>query len=246
MFIYQLIKSNYLSAADILILILALVVSAIFAIVLHEISHGYVALLNGDPTAKNNGRLTLNPKSHFSSMGLLMLLLVGFGWAKPVPINPDNFKNYKKGMVTVSLSGVVVNLILACINILLLFASLFVSFKYASDINSNSVGQVFSKLFIWTFEISIRINFMLALFNILPIYPLDGYNFVSTIFPNSTKYQSFMIRYGVYVLVGLVIFSNIMRLLNIWYLDIFGLFSSQIDRILNSVRVGAFKAVFKV
>lgn len=78
-------------------------------------------LKNGDLTAEINKRLSLNPVSHFSPMGFLMLLLVGFGWAKPVPINPDNFTNYKKGMIQVSIAGVISNIILAMSSLFLLF-----------------------------------------------------------------------------------------------------------------------------
>ena len=88
-------------------------VAIVISIVLHELAHGYVALWNGDATAKVSGRLTLNPLAHFDPFGLVMLLLVRFGYAKPVPVNPDNFRRRKTGMLTVAFAGIVMNLLLA-------------------------------------------------------------------------------------------------------------------------------------
>ncbi|MDE5654828.1 MAG: site-2 protease family protein, partial [Clostridia bacterium] len=100
--------------------IIAYLIAMIFAIIGHELSHGYVALWNGDKTAKFMGRLSPNPAKHFDLIGFAMMLLVGFGWAKPVPIDPRNFKNYKKGMVLTALAGVTYNLIMAIIGTLCL------------------------------------------------------------------------------------------------------------------------------
>lgn len=88
-------------------------VAIVISIVLHELAHGYVALWNGDATAKVSGRLTVNPLAHFDPFGLVMLLLVRFGYAKPVPVNPDNFRRRKTGMLTVAFAGIVMNLLLA-------------------------------------------------------------------------------------------------------------------------------------
>ena len=96
-----------------LLIVLAEILAVVFALVLHELAHGLIALLNGDNTAKLYGRLSVNPLRHFDIVGLAMMLLVGFGWAKPVPINPNNFKNRKVGAITVSVAGIVTNLLLA-------------------------------------------------------------------------------------------------------------------------------------
>ena len=93
--------------------IIFIAVAVVISMVLHEIAHGYVALWNGDPTAKVNGRLSLNPLVHFDAIGFIMLMVVGFGYAKPVPVNPGNFKNRKRGIFTVAIAGVVVNIVLA-------------------------------------------------------------------------------------------------------------------------------------
>ena len=99
--------SNF-NIADILIVALVVLISMI----LHELAHGYVALWNGDATAKVNRRLTLNPLAHFDIIGFFMLMTVGFGYAKPVPVNPYNFRHQKRGIFTVAIAGVTVNLVL--------------------------------------------------------------------------------------------------------------------------------------
>ena len=118
--ILSLITSG-LSISEILISVVAVAVSATLAIVGHEVSHGYVALWCGDDTAKQAGRLSFNPLVHFDWIGLILLAFVGFGWAKPVPINPANFKNKKAGIILVSLAGITANLIMAGIGLLLIF-----------------------------------------------------------------------------------------------------------------------------
>ena len=113
MLIYQIFTSgNFVSG---LLMLLAIVIVGAFAIMLHEVAHGYAAYLNGDFTAKYAGRLTLNPLKHFDILGTIMMLIVGFGWAKPVPIDSRNFTNYRKGMLMTSLAGVTMNLILAVV-----------------------------------------------------------------------------------------------------------------------------------
>ena len=99
------------------------VLGVYFALVLHEIAHGLVALWNGDTTAKNMGRLSMNPVKHFDLVGLVMMLAVGFGYAKPVPVNPYNFKHYRRGLFTVAIAGICMNLLLAFFGSL--FSSLF-------------------------------------------------------------------------------------------------------------------------
>ena len=107
---------NLISAEDkrlVFIMILAYIPALLIAIVMHEFAHGIVAYWNGDDTAKLAGRLNVNPVKHFDPIGFLMLAVIGFGWAKPVPIDPRRFRNYKKGMITVSLAGVVCNFLIA-------------------------------------------------------------------------------------------------------------------------------------
>lgn len=220
------------SFLDKIAIILAFILIGLFSIIIHEVSHGLLALKNGDPTAKNAGRLSLNPIVHFQATGVIMLLLVGFGWAKPVPVNSSNFYNYKKGMLAVSLAGVIANLMIAGILIFILFLSA----KSIFLISTTSAILQFIQLFFYTIlTVGIRINLMLTLFNLLPIYPLDGYNVISTLFPKNVGYQQFMIKYGFFILIFIIALGYLGRLLYIPWLDIFGSFNDLITRLVDSI-----------
>jgi Zn-dependent protease len=145
----------------------------LFSVVVHEVAHGYVAFLNGDPTAKMLGRLTLNPVPHIDPVGTILvplLLLIShagilFGWAKPVPVNPLNYRNYRWGEFAVSIAGVASNLVLAVIFAMLLRLDLG---------NPGLVKLVY---------FGVSINIILALFNLIPIPPLDGSHVLSLLLP---------------------------------------------------------------
>lgn len=215
MFVYRLIRSGA-SVSEIIMLVLALLLAAYFAIVIHEISHGYVALKCGDPTAKMANRLTINPLAHFDPIGLIMILLVGFGWAKPVPVDPRNFRRYKRDMFFVSVAGVTSNIIMCGIGLLLLH------FLYPYFIvNKGSVVYLFQLLGYYFLLFGITINFMQAFFNMLPIYPLDGFRVVDLILPAGNAYSTFMRRYGSYCILGLVIVGNVLRAVNLERFDVF-------------------------
>ena len=152
-----------------------------------------------------SGRLTLNPFKHMSWLGALMLLLFGFGYAKPVPVNTNNFKNYKRDMSFVSLAGIITNIILAFISTLLYV----VSAKYLTS------GNFFALFIIYFFYMFSIYNISLAVFNILPIYPLDGFNFVMTFVKDKGRFLQFSIRYGVYIMIGVIVaFSWLLSDLN--------------------------------
>lgn len=168
--------------------------AAMIAIVFHEVAHGFVALKNGDMTAKYAGRLSLNPAKHFDLMGILMFAFIGIGWARPVPVNPVNFKRQRLGMFGVAIAGVVTNFLLALVAFVLLCL----------------VGGVFSNeivnLCVFSFlEYTVVINLCLIAFNILPIYPLDGFRVVESFTKTNNKYCVFMRRYGTTILFGLFI-----------------------------------------
>ena len=144
------------------------------AISVHEFGHAYVAHLLGDDTAKMSGRMTLDPIKHVDPFGLVMLIVAHFGWAKPVPVNPNNFKNYKVGNLIVSLAGPLFNVITAIIAVNLI-----------SFVNMKALYLIFDSIFTYS------IGF--AAFNLLPLPPLDGWGIVSSFIP--AKYYDAVYKY---------------------------------------------------
>lgn len=166
------------------------IIAILLSLVLHELAHGGVAYLMGDHTAKLQGRLTLNPLKHIDPIGFLSMLLVGFGWAKPVQIDPRNFKNYKDGMMLTSLAGPLTNFVLGTLGILVI-KFMPVSVDWVSTF----------------FVIFVQVNFMLAAFNVLPIPPLDGYKVVIRVLPDKLYVKALMIegKLSFFLLLGLII-----------------------------------------
>jgi Zn-dependent protease len=172
----------------------------LLALTFHEFAHAYVANRFGDDTAKRSGRLTMNPLAHLDPLGTLMIFLVHFGWAKPVPVNPYNLKNPKQGMLWISAAGPLSNILLALISGLLLrfFSTMDIALQ------PNSVMEIFIIMVVW----SLRINLALAIFNILPIAPLDGSKILYGILPDRFgKHIHLLERYGPVLLIGLIIFG---------------------------------------
>lgn len=192
--IFNVFSSGYTMEMTIVVL-LAYILAIVIAIVCHEFAHAFVAHKNGDDTAKVAGRMTLNPAAHFDPLGFLCLLLIGFGWAKPVPVDERNFKSLKKGRITVGFAGVLTNLILGIISVFL-----YVLFFNVLD----------TSVYIWAFvviffEYFALINFMLAIFNLLPIFPLDGFNIIATFTKPENKFVRFMYSYGSLLLIVLLL-----------------------------------------
>jgi len=152
---------------------------------IHEYSHGYVSYLLGDPTPKQNGRLTLNPIAHLDLMGSLVLLITRrIGWAKPVPINPRYYQNPRRGLMLVGVAGPASNLIMAVI-----FSLVFKAVMFTVDAGSlNSVNPQISDLQYVTLNflyLAIIVNLSLGFFNLLPIPPLDGSNILRGVLPRN-------------------------------------------------------------
>jgi Zn-dependent protease len=166
-----------------------IVIPLLFSVIIHEVAHGWVAYRMGDPTAKWLGRLTLNPLKHLDPIGTLMLFLVGFGWAKPVPVNFNNLSDKRKGLIFVSSAGILANILFAFIA--LLFVRLFsISF---SEIVAIPVYYV------------VQINITLAALNLIPIPPLDGSRILMGILSERTRYSLARLEpYGFFIIIGLL------------------------------------------
>ncbi len=157
-----------------LIQVILMIIALLLSLMLHELAHGFVALKCGDPTAKMMGRLSMDPRKHLDPIGMICMFFLGVGWAKPVPINPRNFRNYKRDYILVSVAGICVNLIL-----FLAFTFLYVlSFKASYEIGTQTWYG-----YLQTFLMNmLSFNLSLAIFNLIPVPPLDGFRLVNQIF----------------------------------------------------------------
>ena len=179
---------------EVLIILLPIL---IFSLCFHEFSHGYIAYKLGDHTAARNGRLTLNPLAHLDPIGSLMILFVGFGWAKPVPVNPVNFSNPRIDMMKVAFAGPASNLLLAFTGGLMMRLV-------------NIVGLLQSEMFIQTLYYFIFINISLAVFNMIPIAPLDGSQiFGNMISKNNPELAWKLQMYGPKILMGIILIGMV-------------------------------------
>ncbi len=190
------------SLSDFLVSLLFTIPAVLIALTFHEFAHAYVANLNGDPTAKNLGRMTLNPIAHLDIIGSLCMLIFGFGWAKPVPVNPRNYRDYRKGELTVSLAGVTMNLILAILGAFVAVTT----YSIATRNGVYTISPAMEKLCLVFYYFSFM-NCGLMLFNLIPIYPLDGYHVFELLLGKyvSANFFSFMHRNGQWILIGLIV-----------------------------------------
>ena len=174
--------------------ILLSIIPALICITLHELSHGFVAYKLGDTTAKDAGRLTLNPIRHLDIMGILMMVVFHFGWAKPVPVNMYKFKDPKRGMAITALAGPVSNVVITIV-FLILYGALYLPLQ----------GSAAGKYILDMLELTAYMSMGYAIFNILPVPPLDGSKVLFSILPDES-YRTLMRyeRYGGIVLMALV------------------------------------------
>ncbi len=206
----------------------------LFSLTIHEYAHAYIANKLGDDTAKRLGRLTLNPLKHLDPIGTILLLLVHFGWAKPVPVDPRNFKDPKKDMLYVAIAGPISNIITAIISGILLK---FIVFNLASAGAFGAYTVPLIQFLVWM----IFIGVVLAVFNMLPIPPLDGSRVLYGLLPDHLANSIKKIEtYGILIVFGIILFggrtfSYILIYPFLKFLEIFSFNNLELNIILNVV-----------
>lgn len=184
---------------DILVMMLSYAVILFLCLPVHELAHGLVAHWCGDDTAKWHGRLTLNPFKHLDVLGTVMILTVGFGYARPVPVNSRNFRHYKRDMILVALAGPLSNFLMAAVSMFLLRLVLFLGLS--------GVAMDIAYVILYT---AVMVNISLMVFNLLPIPPLDGSRLWSSLLPGRWAYT--LEQYSQYISIGLMVlvFSDVL------------------------------------
>jgi Zn-dependent protease len=206
---------EYLSTQPLFAIITLL--GIIYALTIHEFFHAFAATFLGDNTAKDLGRLSLNPLVHLDFIGFLMLLFIGFGWGKPVPFNPDNLKNQKWGSAIIAFAGPLSNIISSFIFLGTL--------KYLIP----SLNLLLSDLLIYFLNNLILINIILAIFNLIPIPPLDGSKILFAVLPDQFEnYKISLEQNGPYILIGLLALDSLFNI---------GIFSNLFNWIINLINL---------
>lgn len=179
-----------------------MLVPALMAITCHEVSHGFVANIFGDNTAKSQGRLTLNPFNHLDIIGTLMIFVIGIGWAKPVPVNFSNLRNPKRDMIWVAAAGPVTNFCIA------LGSAILMRLIISLGTNVSDV-KYFTEPVVLMLAFSVYVNLLLAIFNLIPVPPLDGGRVAVGLLPyKQAVLWSRIEPYGMVIIIVLVFFTN--------------------------------------
>ena len=223
---------------DIVVSLLLSVPIIIIALVFHETAHGYVAWKCGDNTASNLGRLTLDPRKHLDPMGLIAMLIFGYGWAKPVPVNTRNFRNPKRGMALTAAAGPAANLILGVISAL--FGGFFMAlYNY---LYFKTGGFIMTCVYWLTYmcELSAVYNFLFMVFNLIPIPPFDGSRIAFVFLPQ--KYYFGIMRYERQIMLGLLI---ALLVLDRFYFSPFSLIANKLTYLIVDPVFDFFWDVFR-
>lgn len=224
---------SLLSSGDIklaIIQILLTVPIVLFALSCHEAAHAYAAYKMGDRTAFNLGRLTINPAKHLDPIGTICMLVFGFGWAKPVPINARNFKNPKKGMAITGIAGPLANLGIGIISTFLYVLAVFIRAKLGGGIYTGNLFLVYLFYIVETFfYLSAMYNFVFMIFNLIPIPPFDGSRFIGLFLPDRIYFK--IMQYERYSFLAVL-------LINLVLSRVFGIYLTSFlaGKLMNIVR----------
>ena len=178
----------------------------LFALTFHEFAHGFVAYRLGDPTAKDAGRLTLNPLKHLDPLGTIAFFFIKFGWAKPVPVNPRYFQNPKKDMLWVALAGPVTNLAVAVVSAMLTKGIWMLANVLPYSATAEAILVPLNSMLI----ASVWINLVLCIFNFLPIPPLDGSRILMGLLPNNLALSYMKIERFGFIIILVLAFSGLL------------------------------------
>lgn len=197
---------RYASPMEWLMSTLTVLPGIIIGLSFHEFAHAWAANRCGDPTPKYQNRITINPAAHIDPIGFIALIFIGFGWGKPVMINPNNFRKPRRDELLVALAGVTLNLILA----VLFMGTLRLLYEFAAPFMISDMGQILHDILISV----VFINLVLMIFNLLPIPPLDGFNVITQIFNlRNTEFYYRVYDKGFFVLMILILFNITGRIL---------------------------------
>jgi len=213
-----------------------MLVPGMLAITCHEVSHGFIAWRYGDPTARMLGRLTLNPLKHIDIIGTLMIFFVGIGWAKPVPVVYENLRNPKRDMIWVAAAGPITNILLATASAFILRGIV----AFANPARSGTQLDMIIEPVVLMLAFSVYINLLLAIFNMIPLPPLDGGRVLCGLLPNRQAAALSRIEpYGMVLIIVLVFFTNIFSyiILPLLNVGVHLLAGSQSDLVLGIPRL---------